>query len=768
MLSTSSVLSKPFIALKANWGCLYLDNPAPAHDYSFYLRLNLSVVTKIKRVYMKKSILMLALASSFAIADEGMWMPQQLPQIATELKAAGLELAPENLTKLTEFPMAAIVSLGGCSASFVSPNGLVATNHHCVYGSIAHNSTPENDLLAHGFLANTLTDEVAAAPGSRIFVTKAVDNVSSQIIDNKTAKLSGKKRVDAIEANQKALVAECEKDEGHRCTVAAYYGSLEFYLIKQLEIKDVRLVHAPAEGVGKFGGDTDNWMWPRHTGDYGFYRAYVSPQGKSADFHVDNVPYKPDFHLTLAKDGVKEGDFVMALGYPGRTNRHRLPSEVSETFEWSYPKTVAHFKNTLEIIGRETANNKDAALKYASRVAGLNNYMKNRQGMLDSYADSDFLQRKTAEHTALTAWVNSSRDNKKAYADDLKAIEKLLQQRQMQERADYLLDNATPRLLAVARSLHRLAQESTKPDAERKAGYQVRDIPRFKAYVAGMERNFDVSVEKALDLHNLSLYAAQPKKQRNAAFDQAFGIKDSMTTEQLTALINHWYANTGLTELANRNALLDSTPDQFAKSNDAFVKAAVALYPADLKREMQEEELAGKIQQAYASYMRAKMAFMQSKGQAVYPDANSTLRVTYGNVKGRAHGTEDGNAWTAFTTLRGITHKATGEGEFNAPQKQLAAIKAKQFGPYKVDSLNSVPVNYLATLDITGGNSGSAVLNSKAEFVGLAFDGTLDSIISDWDYNPANTRSIQVDLRYMLWQMQLDGADNLLKEMDAK
>lgn len=717
---------------------------------------------------MKKSILMLALASSFAMADEGMWMPQQLPQIANQLKTAGLELDPASLTKLTEFPMGAIVSLGGCSASFVSPNGLVATNHHCVYGSIAHNSTPENDLLANGFLANTLKDEVPAAPGSRIFVTKAVDNVSDKIIDAATAKLNGKKRIDAIEANQKALVAECEKDEGHRCTVAAYYGSLEFYLIKQLEIKDVRLVHAPAEGVGKFGGDTDNWMWPRHTGDYGFYRAYVSPEGKSADYSEDNVPYKPEFHLTLAKEGLKEGDFVMALGYPGRTNRHRLPSEVSETFGWSYPNTVEHFKNTLDIIGKQTAENKDAELKYAGRVAGLNNYMKNRQGMLDSYADSDFLQRKTAEHAALTQWVNSSRDNKKAYADDLKNIEKLLKQRQQQDRKDYLLDNARPRLFVAAAALYRLANESTKPDADRKAGFQSRDLPRYKAFLTGMERNFDVSVEKALDLYNLSRYAAQPKKQRDSDFDKIMGIKDGMTEQQLVTLIDNWYANTGLAALDKRMAMLEMTPEQFAKSSDSFIKAAVALHKWNLKREAQEEELAGKIQQAYASYMRAKMAFMQSKGQAVYPDANSTLRVTYGNVTGRGHGTEDGNAWAPFTTLRGITAKATGEGEFNAPQKQLDAIKAKQYGPYKVDSLNSVPVNYLATLDITGGNSGSAVLNSKAEFVGLAFDGTLDSIISDWDYNPANTRSIQVDLRYMLWQMQLDGAQELLKEMGVK
>ena len=469
---------------------------------------------------------------------------------------------------------------------------MVASFHQCDYVRFAHNSTPENDLLANGFLAKTLKEEVPAAPGSRIFVTKAVDNVSDKIIDAKTAKLNGKKRIDAIEANQKALVAECEQDEGHRCTVAAYYGSLEFYLIKQLEIKDVRLVHAPAEGVGKFGGDTDNWMWPRHTGDYSFYRAYVSPEGKSADFSTENVPYKPDFHLTLAKEGVKEGDFVMALGYPGRTNRHRLPSEVSDTFEWAYPNTVAHYKNTLDIIARETATDKDAELKYASRVAGLNNYMKNRQGMLDSFAQSDFLQRKTAEHAELTTWVNSSRDNKKAYAADLKNIEKLLKQRQDQDHRDYLLDNAKPRLLTVAAALYRLAEESTKPDAERKAGFQSRDLPRYKAFLTGMERNFAVSVEKALDLYNLSRYAAQPKKQRDAEFDKVMGIKDGMSEAQLKTVIDNWYANTALTALDNRMALLDMTPEQFAaKTDDAFIKTAVTLHKWNLKREAAEEEL---------------------------------------------------------------------------------------------------------------------------------------------------------------------------------
>lgn len=716
---------------------------------------------------MKKTLIMLALASSFAYGQEGMWMPQQLPQIANELKAAGLELDPNNLTQLTTFPMAAIVSLGGCSGSFVSDQGLVATNHHCVYGSIAHNSTPENNLLANGFLAKTLAEEVPAEPGSRIFVTKDVSQVTAQIVDAKTAKLSGKARLDAIEHNQKQLVSACEQDQGHRCTVASFYGGLEYYLIKQLEIKDVRLVHAPAEGVGKFGGDTDNWMWPRHTGDYSFYRAYVSPEGKSATFHPDNVPYKPDFHLKLAKEGLEEGDFVMVLGYPGRTNRHRLPSEVAETFDWNYPAFVDSSKQTLEIIAKTTADNPDAGLKYASRVAGINNFLKNRQGMLDSYSESDFLDRKTAEHQALLAWVNSSRELKKMYAKDLATIEKLVAERHALTRANFALSNATPRLLATTRALHRLAHESTKPDVERRAGFQQRDLPRYRDFVARFERSFDAKVEQALDLHNLTIYLAQPKKMRNAAFDQALGLKDGMDQAALSALIASWYQATGLTELANRERLLTATPAEFANSNDPFVKAAAVLFKDDLARERQDEELAGKTQQAYASYMRAKIAFLQSKGKAVYPDANSTLRVTFGNVQGRGHGA-DGTAWTAFTTLRGITAKATGEGEFNAPQAQLDAIKSKVFGRYYEESLKSVPVNYLATLDITGGNSGSAALNARGEFVGLAFDGTLDSIISDWDFNSANTRSIQVDLRYMLWQMQyVDKADNLLKEMNA-
>ena len=719
---------------------------------------------------MKKTLLTLAILSSAAAhADEGMWMPQQLPQVAKQLKAAGLKLDPATLTKLTEFPMNAIVSLGGCSASFVSPDGLVATNHHCVYNSIAVNSTPERDLLANGFLAKSFAEELPASPGSRVYVTKAVTNVSDKIISADVAKLSGKARVDAMEKASKAMVAECEKDAGHRCEVASYYGGLEFYLIKQLEIRDVRLVHAPPAGVGKFGGDTDNWMWPRHTGDYGFYRAYVSRDGKAADFSKDNVPYKPTSFLKIAKDGVKEGDFVMALGYPGRTNRHRLPSEVATTFGWSYPAFIKSSAENLATIASVTKSDEAARLKYAGQVANINNYYKNRKGMLTSYEGSDILARKTQEHADLKAWINATPARKQQFGADIEQVEALIAQRDADAKRDYYLRTSAPRLLTTARTLYRLANESTKPNVERKEGFQERDLTRIKNAVAGIDKTYDEKVDKALVMNSLSKYAAQPKAQRNANFDNALGIGDGMSQADLKTLLDRMYAGSKLGTLAERNALIGKTPADFKASNDSFVKAAVAMYEGGLKAEAEDEELAGKIQQSYASYMKAKIAYMQSRGRAVYPDANSTLRVTYGNVTGRPNGADGTGPWTAFTTLKGVVAKATGEGEFNAPEAQLAAIKAKDFGKYVDSKLKTVPVNYLATLDITGGNSGSAALNGKGEFIGLAFDGTLDSIISDWDYNKANTRSIQVDSRYMLWNMKhVDKADNLLKEMGVE
>lgn len=714
--------------------------------------------------------LLLAPLCGSVLADEGMWTPSQLPQLAGPLRSAGLDLDAAQLSRLDAYPLGAVVSLGGCTGSFVSDAGLVVTNHHCAYGSIQYNSSADRNLLTLGFHAAGLADELPAAPGSRLFVTVATTDVTDRVVDRRTARLTGRARTLAIEDHEKQLVAECERDTGHRCNVVAFHGGLEYRLVKQLEIRDVRLVHAPPEGVGKFGGDTDNWMWPRHTGDFTFYRAYVGKDGKPADFSRDNVPYRPRMHLRLAPAGIKEGDFVMVAGYPGRTNRHRLASEVGYTFERAYPEFVGLATTQLAVIDAATKGREAAALKYASTVASLNNTLKNREGMIASYRQTDLLARKQQELRDLKAWVEADAERTRLYAGDIAAVEAVIADRQALARSEFLLGPSTPRLLGAARTLYRLANEKQKPaDSARKPGFQARNWPRIRQGLEVLDRRYDEQVDQALASHFIGDYLALPAGQQNPAFLAALGLRRGMSPAEIGSRLAALYQGSRLGVAEERLAWLDRDVDAFKRSNDTFIRAAVALYADDRLREDRDDELDGKLQRAYANYMRALIAWKGSKGEAVYPDANGTLRITYGKVAGRTAGNPDGVAWTAFTSLRGIVAKHTGTGEFDAPDNQLAAIKAGVFGPYAEPQLGSVPVNFLSTLDITGGNSGSPVLNARGELVGLAFDGTLDAVLSDWDFNPATTRTIAVDLRYVLWQLQVvDKAETLLQEMGVR
>ena len=718
---------------------------------------------------MKRLILAsLTLALGHAYANEGMWMPKQLPQIAKELKATGLTMDPAKLAQLTDFPMDAVVSLGGCTASFVSPLGLVVTNHHCVYGSLQFNSTPQRDLMKNGFLAASLGEELPAAPGTRILVTVGLTDVTQQVIDEKTAALKGKARSDAIEKNQKALVAACEADVGHRCNVYSFYGGLEYQLIKQMEVRDVRLVYAAPGGVGNFGGETDNWMWPRHTGDWGYYRAYVGADGKPADYSPDNKPYTPRHFLKMASVPLKEKDFVMVAGYPGRTNRLRLPLEADYSLGWFQPAIIKAYGEELDIIKAQTAGRPDAAIKMAATVKGLGNTFKNYEGQDASYRGSDILARKQKGFDELKAWVMADARRRELYAADIAAAEQLIAQQEATARSEFLMRFAAPRLLETARELVQVMHQQQLPDEARKSGYQQRDMLRMRQGLEALDRRYDEQTDKAVSAHFMAQYLSQPPATLDMAFIDALGLKPGMDEAAIKARLDVLYAGSTLARLSDRLSWLAQPEATFRNSGDTFIAAALALYADDERREARDKEIGGLIQQSYANTMKALIAFKASQGQAVYADANSTLRVAVGNVMGRDPG-RDGETWKPFTTLRGITAKATGEGEFDAPAEQLAAIKARSFDKYYVKDIDSVPVNFLATLDTTGGNSGSPVLNSKAELVGLLFDGTLDGVIASWDFNDKMNRSICVDARYMLWQMTVvDKAGRLLKEMGVQ
>jgi len=693
---------------------------------------------------------------------EGMWQPKQLPELAKELKAAGLQLDPSTLTDLTEHPMNAVIDLAGCSASFVSPKALVITNHHCSWGTLQYNSTQENDLRKDGFLAKKMSEEVPAAPGSRVRVTVEVTDVTDDVTGGLDASLSGAERFDRIEARQKKLIAACEEDPGHRCRVQSFYGGLYYSLVKQLEIRDVRLVYAPPGSIGVYGGDIDNWMWPRHTGDFSFLRAYVAPDGSPADYAEENVPYQPKHYLRVSAAGVDVGDYVMVVGYPGRTSRYRLPSELKNTFEWSYPTTRKMFDRILAIIAEQSVDRPDVELKYASTVSGLNNANKNRQGMLDGYAGSGMLERKLETVHALQTWIVSSAELKKEHASTLQALNALIAKSQATQERDMLLGRlGRSSMLSAARRLYRLSRERENEDADREPGYQERDMIPFRQRLQRMDRRYHPDVDKALWSYYLEGYQKLTADQRVEEFDRFLGLDDR---SKLAAKIDAMYAKTKLGDTETRLNWIEADRAAFEASDDPFIRLAVALYDGDRKREAEREAEAGEFQAARSRYMETMLAFLGSQEKAVYPDANSSLRVTFGNVRG--YQPRDGMLYTPFTKIEGIREKHTGEDPFDSPQSQLDLIEAADYGTLALKSLGSVPVNFLSDVDTTGGNSGSPTLNGRGELVGLLFDGTYDSINADWDFNASTTRSIHVDIRYTLWVMEkVDKAHNVLKEL---
>lgn len=715
---------------------------------------------------MKKWLLSVAVAASFAShADEGMWQPHQLPAMADELKAKGLEIDAKSISKLTEFPMNAVISLGGCTASFVSPKGLVVTNHHCAYGSIQYNSTAEKNLLQDGFLAKTFADELPAAPGSRVYVTEEVTNVTERVnagLENKT----GREFYQGVENQEKALVAECEKDEGYRCQVYSFHGGLEYYLVKQLEIRDVRLVYNPAGSVGKYGGDVDNWMWPRHTGDFSFYRAYVSKTGKPAEFSTDNVPYEPKSFLKVSAKGVSEGDFVMVAGYPGRTNRYRTANEVQNQFEWAYPEGKMLRERFIEIIKETAPEGSDERIKYESQIAGLANYAKNFTSMIEFYGKSTMLADRKAREAELAAWIAKDSSREAKYGKTLSELDALIAKSKAHQERDMILSyigNTT--MVPTATNLYRLAHEKQLPDMQREPGFQDRDMTRFKASMERIDRRYAPSVDKAVLLDMLKRYAALPEAQRLPAMDKAFGIDKKVNEAKLAKTLDKMYAKTELGNKDVRLAWMEKSVDDFKASKDPFIQFAVAMYDTNMSEEKKEKELDGELMKVRPQYMDAIIAYNREQGKPVYADANSSLRVTVGHVKG--YEPKDGLLAKPFTRLEGIVQKDTGVDPFDAPKKQLELIKQKQYGDFYVKAIDSVPVNFLSTLDTTGGNSGSPTLNGRAELVGLLFDGVYESIIGDWAYDDNINRSIQVDSRYMLWVMKyLDNADNLLAEME--
>lgn len=719
----------------------------------------------------------------------GMWMPTQMADHGETLRGLGLEYDPAALTDPTSFPLGAIVSLGFCSGSFVSEDGLIVTNHHCaVPVALQYNSTPERNLLEEGYLAANRGEELWAGPQQRIYVTTAVEDVTEAVYAGTEGMTEVAERFAKIEENISGIQKACNaEDEDVRCSVRSFFEGAEYYQLKALAIRDVRLVYAPHAGVGVYGGEIDNWRWPRHTGDFTFLRAYVGPDGKPADYSPDNVPFEPAHHLKVATEPLEAGDLVMVAGYPGRTSRLATADLVRFVTETYYPYAIEQYEQRIELLEGLAAKDPELAIKVNRRLRSWNNGLTNNRGMLDGLGKGGLAGRKADEEAELRAWIQADPQRVEAYGDVLDALAALNAPRFEGARARY----AAREILGGSTHLDRAfaildAASKRTPDSKSKKGAKEEDDKGADKRIARMRRGLEVSQGTYAAAADAGLFTLA--LQRAAGLDDAqrpevFGMVagEQRDAGQIAEMVAGMYEASGLGDVdtvLGYMTELDQTDVEALKAGkklkgkrssvkkaaqtEPFLQLAAKLMDARAASQKEEEAYEAARSALNPRYVAALREF---KGAALAPDANSTLRITYGTVRGYRP-TPESELYTPFTTISEMVAKHTGEDPFVVPPSVLEAVERGEFGGYVDAAVGEVPVDFLADLDITGGNSGSACINARGEIVGLAFDGNYEAMASDWVFMPEITRSIQVDFRYVMWLMDaVDGADHLLEEM---
>lgn len=703
-----------------------------------------------------------------AAADDGMWMPQQIPALGGELKSLGLQLDPSSFADLTGFPMGAIVQVNGCSATFVSPDGLIVTNHHCVHGSLQFNSSAERDLITHGFLAKSRADEPQATPNQRVYVTTKIEDVTAKVTGGMKKGIGDAERAKAVERNEKALVKSCESRDGIRCTVSTFFSGELFLLLTQMEIRDVRLVYAPALGVGNFGDEDDNWMWPRHTGDFGFFRAYVGPDGRTADYSKENVPFKPAHWLKISTRDLDPGDLVLLAGFPGWTSRLVTADEVRNAQEWWLPTENRFRRGLLEILRNEGKRGRDVEIANATRVSSLENYLKKYEGVLEAFHRDGLLERKLEDEKQVIGYVAAHPELAERYDPAAKAYSSLLAVERATRDRDLVLrylGTSSP-MYAQASMLYRMSVErAKKSDADRDGGYQERD---WAQKLNGIKRT-QKTIERASDRAGIRFVlleaATLPKEQRIEAIDAALAATGKATTAaQVDAFLDSLYAGTKIDALDACLTMFGESTAALMKRGDTMVDLAAALYPVSKQIEDRALEMRGaryRLRPVMIEAMRA------AKNGRLAPDANGTLRVGFGQVKG--YEPRDGVSYLPQTTIAGVLEKDTGKRPFDSPARLLELAKTKQFGSYVDPELGTLPVAFITTNNVTNGSSGSSALNAYGEVCGLAFDMNWEGIAADWVVNEKYVRTVIVDSRYMLWVMDaVDGAHDLMREMGVE
>lgn len=716
---------------------------------------------------MKK--ILLSLVAAFTMlqvrADEGMWLPQLIGKNYDEMVRMGLKLSKEDLYNINKSSMKdAIVQFGGgCTGEMISTSGLLITNHHCGYGNIAALSTVENNYLDNGFWAYSHDQELPAKDLSVIFLQN-IEDVTAEI-NAATRKLKGEKLAKKMEEVKKKIEKRAEKDGKFVANVKEYFNGNQYLLLTYKKYTDVRLVGTPPKSMGKFGGDTDNWMWPRHTADFSMFRVYAGKDNEPAEYSKDNVPYQPKWHLPINIKGVNEGDYAMIFGYPGRTNRYEVSYGVDMAINEVNPAIVKIRDKRLAIMKAHMDKDKAVYLKLTSQYAGIANYWKYFIGQTEQLKRLHVVEEKAKKEAEFTKWAaKNAPEYKKLMTEYAKIYSGYAP---YAKHATYFTECfKAPVLAKFGAGVENLQKELEKKNPN--ADTIKKHIDDLKKMRKSGIKLYDKGTEQEMIAQTLKMFYNDIPKSQHPDLYQAVIFK-KYSSDNMDKAFNDYAAY-----VIDNNFFLDSNKfNDFCKdpSIEKLEKDAAVQYAMSFVRNYKEyyepkvDEFNKTKKELSKQYVKGLMDM--NKGKLFYPDANSTMRITYGKVGG--YTPQDAVHFDYFTTLDGYVAKyKPNDDEFDSPKELLDLYAKKDYGQY-VDKDGTLHTCFITNNDITGGNSGSPIINANGEWIGIAFDGNWEAMSGDIAFDKTYKRTICTDARFILFIIEKMGkAHNLIEEMDIR
>jgi hypothetical protein len=710
---------------------------------------------------MKKYLLLLVLPFSFiakGFADEGMWLPQLLAALnEKEMKKMGMKINASDIYSISKGSLKdAIVSFGGfCTAEVISDKGLLLTNHHCGFDAVQNHSSLQNNYIRDGFWAYNKGQELQN-PGLFATFIISIDEVTAIVLKGVTTGMSERDRQSAIDKNIAEFRKTIKKESYQDVLIRPFFEGNKYFLFVTETYKDVRLVGAPPSSIGNFGKDTDNWMWPRHTGDFSMFRIYAGKDNKPADFSPDNVPYKPKRSLNISLDGMKEGDFTMVFGFPGRTMEYLHSAAVEQTMNVSDPAKIGIREKALQVLNGFMRKDEQIKIQYAAKYAGIENAYKKWKGEVLGLRSSNAVGRKKELEAGFEKIVMASPAMNVAYADLLKKLEQAYKDIEPYGFArDYYTEIISKiELFGIAANVNGIVTAKQKDDAT-----YTRAIAELPGKLEGVFLEYNAEVDKKLFEVLIEMYVKDQKDENISPLLKKLLAENENSYAKLADYI---YSKTSFTDPGKIKKLLSGSNVAQSILDDAAGQLYSDIFKTYVTNVTPKlNELQANLNQLQRTYMQAQMDVFNKK--TFYPDANSTLRVTYGNVKG--YKARDAVEYNYYTYLDGVMEKyKPGDYEFDVPQKLIDLYNKKDFGPYGVNGKQ--PVCFIAANHTTGGNSGSPALDGYGNLVGLNFDRVWEGTMSDINYDKNICRNIMVDIRYVLFIVdKFAGAKNIIAEL---